>query len=100
MLARREPRVEQLLLRARADLVQPERLHDSGLPVRDILQRRAAPHRETPRIDVDRALVLPAQRVTACRRDETLKADGIDRVRVDREPIGPSDRLHTLLAEP
>ena len=100
VLARREPRVEQLLLRARADLVQPQRLHDAGLPVRDVLQRRAAPHREAARVDVDRAIVLPAQRVAARRRHETLEADGVDRVGVDGEPVVPSDRLDAVPAEP
>ena len=100
VLARRKPRVEELFLRARPDLVQAERLHDSGLPVRDILQRRAAPHCEGAQVGVDRTLVLPAQRVPACRRHETLEADGIDRVGVDGELVGPTDRFDALPAEP
>ena len=99
MLARREPRVEQLFLHARADLVQPERLDDPGLPVRDILQRRAAPQREGAHVDVDRAVVLPAQRVAACGRHETLEADGVDRVGIDGEPVLPPDRLDAVTAE-
>ena len=79
--------------------MQPERFDDPGLPVRDILQRRAAPQREGARVDVDCAIVLPAQLVAASGRHQSLEAHGVDRVGVHREPVLPPDRLDRLPTE-
>ena len=87
VLAGTQPLIEELLLRARADLTQAHRLDDAGFPVRDVLKRFASPEGQRLPVRIDSAVVLLAERVTAGIRDEPFEADGVDRVGVDAQTI-------------